>query len=816
MNEVKSMYLSIKQHDQFRTLLMGFEIPYRGYIADILMTNYPLMNDLEAALVSKNTFLQSSDPFFLRTTLPNAAKHAKVEKMYNAFSTAIATTEIVAVDQDMPMVGALNIATFALTGDFQDLYNIFTTYSLFCDLAEKYRYARNKLDHPGCRTLEDNHLVPVLSFVKDICSFLDDKYFIQKSKEEILSEITVLQSRSIIIPIAKHNLGETPYTDAQIVCRDTEIAELKSFVYGNPGDLRKQHSRCVFGYGGVGKTALVVEAIKQIVQDIVDDKTVNDYKPEYMFFFSAKKRKLQVSDTTGRVIERQTRSHFETADELVVLLHKALAIESFRNYHGEGVVVVDNLEVLSVEDRKKVKYFIEMQTPTEMQFLITSRNSEEYESNKILSGFEAEGGNKFVRSYIDENALDVQLTDSEINELLDIAKGNTLVLVLSLRRLSQKLIDISGLKADFSCANIWKGIRKNIANLAPNAYESISDFMFRDTFEQIEAVFSNTDLFYKILKVFAVIPNSGIDLSTVCLLTNFSYPEVEATVETLCNYLIVERKDNFYSLNQFAETYIIQRFIPDAETFEALSRDIEKQRRDVQLSLEKLEIDMEQRAPLRNIMRDWHIITDSDRITAAKMYDLYGQVNKECNRGGKFKVQAIIEEFIEKSEECEKITAQPFIKYQKARILQRVDSSNILSVKHIEEIHKNYLDAIFIIKTVDQYSVIQNTKSYAALLWLFGQFLANQDKLIEAIRYLEEGRTAFEIQTINDDQYYQCITLLGWQYLNLYLMDRAQYLSYLRKARVISRQLQEHYYNLGPAHRHATALKNELRKYGTC
>lgn len=80
------------------------------------------------------------------------------------------------------------------------------------------------------------------------------------------------------------------------------------------------------------------------------------------------------------------------------------------------------------------------------------------------------------------------------------------------------------------------------------------------------------------------------------------------------------------------------------------------------------------------------------------MYDLYGQVNAECNRGGKFKVQAIFEDFIVKSEECEQITAHPFIKYQKARILQRIDDSNILSAKHDEEIRKNYLDAIFTIK----------------------------------------------------------------------------------------------------------------------
>ena len=808
------MYLSIKQHDQFRTLLMGFEIPYRGYIADILMTHYSSVNELEGALLAKKASLMPSDPFFLRDVLPRSTKHSKVENMYNTFSAAVSTTEIVAVDQDMPMVGALNIVTFALTGIFNELYNLFADYSTFCDLAEKYRYARNKLDHPGCRTLEDNHLVPILSFVKDICSFLDEKYFIQKTREQILSEITILQNRSTVIPMSKHNLNETPYIDSQIVCRDNEITELKSFIYGNPGDLRKQHSRCIFGYGGVGKTALVVETIKQVIQDVIDNKTINDYKPEYIFFFSAKKRKLQISDATGRIVEKETLSHFETADELIALIHEALSLETFKGYHDDGLIVVDNLEAISIEDRKKIKQFIEAQTPPEMQFLLTSRNSEEYESNTKLCGFEAEDGKAFVNSYIEENALDIRLIDTEIDELLDISKGNTLVLVLSLRRLSQKLIDISGLRADFSCANVWKGIRKNIAVLPPNAYEAISDFMFKDTFEQIESVFSNPELFYEILKVFAVIPNKGIDLSTVCFLTSISYPDVEAVAETLCNYLIIERNGNTYFLNQFAETYIIQRFIPDAQTFQSISDKIETRRREVQQALDKLEEDMKLGVELRNILKDWNVVTDSDRITAAKMYDLYGQVNTECNRGGKFKVQGVFEDFIVKSKECERITAHPFIKYQKARILQKIDNSNILDIKHNEEIRKNYLDAIFTIKMVNQYSAIQSTKSYASLLWLYGHFLCDCNNLIEAIRYLEDAKAAFESIKKCEDQYYQCTTLLGRSYLKLYLQDRNKHLGYLRKARTISRYLQDHYCDLGKARKYAVSLKNELQPYG--
>ena len=90
---------------------------------------------------------------------------------------------------------------------------------------------------------------------------------------------------------------------------------------------------------------------------------------------------------------------------------------------------------------------------------------------------------------------------------------------------------------------------------------------------------------------------------------------------------------------------------------------------EVQQALEKLDDDVKQRTELKNILKDWNVITDSDRITAAKMYDLYGQVNSECNRGGKFKVQAVFENFIVKSEECEQ--SDSYIMFQ--QLLQHLD-----------------------------------------------------------------------------------------------------------------------------------------------
>jgi hypothetical protein len=97
-----------------------------------------------------------------------------------------------------------------------------------------------------------------------------------------------------------------------------------------------------------------------------------------------------------------------------------------------------------------------------MQFLITSRNSEEYEINYKLAGFESGSGKSFNNTYSMENALELELNDTEIEELLNLSKGNTLVLVLCLRRLSQQLSTLSGLRADFSNTNAWKSLKTNL------------------------------------------------------------------------------------------------------------------------------------------------------------------------------------------------------------------------------------------------------------------------------------------------------------------------------------------------------------------
>lgn len=810
------MYLSIKQHDMFRTLLMGFEIPFRAYIAEVITSYYQTDSAFETAMTAKTASLSAASPQFLRDVLREAISKKRLKLTYHKFVTAkTSVDEIVTTDIELPMIGALNLVAFALTENFSNLYLLFGSYGKYCELAEKYRYSRNKLDHPGCRTLEDEHLVPVLSFVKDICLFLDDKYFLQKSKDQILAEVAALQQRKIAIPVAINNFSEMPYGEARIVCRDTELERIKAFVYGKPEDLRKQHSLCIYGYGGVGKTALVLESLKQIVRDIQDETTINEYQPKYILFFSAKQRKLDLAPETGKFIEQGMRCHFKTAEELIHLIHSELSVKSFRMFKEEGLIVVDNLETLPLDERQKIKTFVETQTPSEMQFLLTSRNSEEYESNFKLAGFDSSTGRGFIDLYVEENSLDIDLASTEKESLVNLAQGNTLVLVLSLRRLSKKLATAEGLKTEFSSVNAWKALRSSLSATPSNTYEVVAEFMYKDTFEQIEEAFHNhKSLFHKILKVFAVVQNESTDINTICLLTKEAYPEVESVMDVLCNYLIIEKRETQYTLNSFAEKYIVGRFIPDAEEYNTLSAQIVTRQREVKQSLNQLAEDIKNRPALANIMGDWLIVSDIDRITAAKMYQMYGEVQRECNRAGRFKVEAALEDFMRDCKESEQLTAHPYVKYQSARILQIIDNSRILAESHSDEIKKAFSDSIYIIKTVGQYAGIMQTKSYASLLWLFGQYLADANDYASSIRYLEESKLSFEQQKIADQEYYQCATKLATIYLEFYLLDRPRRVSYLRKARYIERMLSQNWNDLGKAKSHAGQLKTRLKSYG--
>ena len=380
----------------------------------------------------------------------------------------------------------------------------------YLDQAIKFKYVRNKLDHRGCKTLEDTDMIITLDFISNALLFLNDdsSLFWEKSCEDLLKELRALQSLENVIPIEINNISSMPFPDMKIVCRDREIEEIKEFIYGRPGALRKQVSMVLFGYGGVGKTALALEVVKQVIKDIQDNTTINGYRPDFILFFTAKEEALSFSSTTGKIQNIPTRFSFKTAEELINKIYSFLGITSFQDYAKKGLIIVDNLETLSAEERGKVSEFIRFSSPQQIQYIVTSRNEENYECRKKIAGFEDNvSGQEFVMSYLKENNLELELTDNEIVILLQISIGNTLVLVLCLRRLGLNLVTINGIVSDMSTPATITKLEKEMQQIPANGFNIISEYMFKNSFQEIQDNYKdNGVLLSSVLKIFAVYP----------------------------------------------------------------------------------------------------------------------------------------------------------------------------------------------------------------------------------------------------------------------------------------------------------------------
>jgi len=693
---------------------------------------------------------------------------------------------------------------------------------MYLNQALKYKYVRNKLDHRGYKTLESADMVITTEYISNSLLLLcdDSSLFLEKSCDDIIKEAKALQTSNPSIPIPIHNIPEMPFPDMKIVCRDEEIAEIKEFVYGHPGALRKQASCVLYGYGGVGKTALVLETIKQIVQDLQDNTTMNSYKPEFILFFTAKEEMLSFSRTTGSIENLSARYSFRNADELICQIYEKIGVESFLGYDKSGLIIIDNLETVSTEEREKINEFIRFKSPQQIQYIITSRNEEDYECRKKIAGFEDNlSGDKFINLYIQENSYNLELTDSDKKSLLDISMGNTLVLVLCLRRLSLNLTSIAGIIADITVPTTVNDLKKEISQIPANGFSIISEFMFKNSFQEIREKYKANDIVLTaVLKIFAVYPSEDVDLYTISLIAKQPYSNINPVLELLCRYLIIEKSGDFYRINPFAEKYIIQLFMPDAETYSAIETEIVRNTRIIQDELEQLQENIKRNPKLKSIIQDWNVVSDGDKIIVAKVYKLYGEVRNDCQKASKFHVHAALDEAISTIETLEKNSMHPYVKFQKARIYKLINDTNILEESLNDEISEAFNDTIWTIKTNPIYTLIKSTKSYASILWLYGLHLYNLDTsefYTGAARYLEESKISFEQINNKDDEYYQCLLILEKTYLKMYLINKKENLHYLRKARSLSNQLfEDRLCYSGKIRCSAAAFGEELKKYG--
>lgn len=760
------MYLPVEKCFELDKILKSFEVAYRGYISSQLINKYPNINQFSIAVNHLDSSIKKSPILGTRKFKQKILRiKREIGTYYKRIQDCHQNIRNKDYDYQVPFVSELiDFVILFFDGCFNSLSKGFSTIEEFNSSNVKYSLVRNWLSHPASSKITADDAKHTLIFIKKTSQNIPLYFFWYVQKRQIYDWCEELLLKIEETALKYHNLSDISFSHQKLIERESELDLLSSLLFGKEMGYRKSGSVAIYGYGGIGKTAFVLEFLYRTVKDI-NDKKIKD-KIDFLLFFTAKEELLSFNETTKRLyirdINKQIIGFEDFINKLLESLH-LLKIEELNNF--SGILVIDNFETLSEDDKPKFFDFIK-KTPRTIQFLITSRNEEPCEDKIHLKEYSDQvRGVSFVKGYIDYYEMKVIMVEREIIKLLELSKGNTLILVLSLQMISNNQ-EINSIFSDLESVES--------ANI-----DIISDFMYKNTIgHAIEFLETNGYNPIDILKVISLY-DVPVDIYSLSKISNQSVQSVEYVCEYLATKLILEKIGETYKPNEFANKFIISKYIPNRIELKRLKEKIREHQRELDYKLKKLENARRKEPLLDGIMEDWKPKNSIDTIAISEAFSLFGKTKGYIESSKTEELQSITDEF----ERLEKMTSHPYIRFQKARCFQQVlentrdiETQNILK----EKVSEYYEDAI---DTTDfYYPYIKNTKSYASINWIYGIFLsAVVCDVYKSLRYLEDAVLIFKKLNITDKAYFTAVNNLSWVYSRLYQSEKDKiYLSELK------------------------------------
>ncbi|TAE15597.1 MAG: hypothetical protein EAZ95_08500 [Bacteroidetes bacterium] len=735
------MYLSIQSSHKLNEVVLNFEVAYRSFIAENMVIKFPTENDFKIVLEDLSTkTVQTSIIFSHRFSEKIKAIKKEYKKHYKVLQDCNAAFNLKIINEiEAPFVSTLNdYVTIFYNSYFANtdlLKGISPNDYLF--LAEKYHKIRNDLFHPATCKILLTDAKEITQFLRKISLNIDSIYFWYVNKIELEKSIQAFIESIEGNPIKICNLDEITFGHQKIVCRDSELNKLDEYIFGKKDVpfYRTAGSVAVYGYGGLGKTALVIEFLINVIKQSIDEN--NPHKIEFMLFFTNKEEQLSYSKTSGEIIIQDLKKQINSFSSFQENLFQYLSIQSVTELSkfGKGIIVIDNIETFNETDKTSILEFIKT-SPNNIQYIITSRYEENAVERLHIEGFsDVVKGKEFVKQYLSLYNLFIELDDKRLEALLDASKGNTLILVLSLQQLSDGI-------------TTFAKITETLGNTKSANIEKIVDFMYKNTFDKVIKELEKQNPNFNVRNVLTVISmyKEAIDLYSLAELTESSVSIVEKICDYLANRLILNKKGEYYELNDFANKFVLVKFIPDKIVATKLYEKIDNHKFTLRLKLRKFEEKKNDRE-LERIMDDWKPQTQVEKIAIVNAYSLFSPYNSGKDRD----IEKLKKEFAK----YEAMTPHPYIKFQKAKIFEMLVSKNFITTSEALDIISNsYEDVIYSIEF--EYKYIKTTKSFANVLWFYGQFLVkNYEDYQQALPKLEQARTLFKKLDLTSDLTYK-------------------------------------------------------------
>ena len=760
------MYLPVEKCFELDKIVKSFEVAYRGYISTKLLQKYDDINKFSIAVNNIDASIKQSPVIGTKKYKQRILKIRKeVASYYKKITDCYKNVNNKDYDNAVPFVSELiDFVVLFFDGCFNDLAKGFSSIEDFNSNNITYSHIRNWLSHPASSKITADDAKHTLIFIKKISQNVPSKYYWYITKREIYDWCDNLLTKIEDTGIKFHNLNTIAFTHQKLIERETELEDLKNLLFGKDVGYRRSGSVVIYGYGGIGKTAFMLEFLYRTIKDI-NDRQFKD-KVDFLLFFTAKEELLSFNETTKKLYIRDLNRQIVGFDDFIEKLMDCLSIKTIDEMKQySGILVIDNFETISEEDKPKFFDFIK-KVPRTLQFVLTSRNEENCEDKINLREFyEKEKGVRFIKSYIEFYELKISLKEDEILKLLELSKGNTLILVLSLQMLSNNQ-PINNLFTDLESVES--------ANI-----EIISDFMYKNTIgtaiDTLELKKHNPIEILKVISLYDV----PVDLYSMSKISAQSVQSVEFVCEYLSTKLILEKIGETYKANEFANKFIVSKYIPNRVELKRLKEKIREHQRELDLKLKRLENARKKEPLLDGIMEDWKPKNSIDTVAISEAYGLFGKTKDFIDGKIDCNITIITVEF----ERLEKMTSHPYIRFQKARCFQQImETTKDENLK--DELKKNV--SLYYEDTIDTtdfyYPYIKNTKSYASINWIYGIFLSSViNDYYKSLRYLEDAVLIFKRLSIYDKSYYTAVNNLSWVYLKLYKIENDEiYLSELK------------------------------------
>ena len=693
----------------------------------------------------------------------------KSDSIFELLSDCKKSLETKCFDNDVPYVSQiLDLLLIFFNSHFSEelIVKDFSSIEEFHFCCTIYHQSRNDLSHPASRPTTMVDANKIIYFIENVLGSLENKYFWFATKKSIKESIKQYRTIESGNSPKYHNLNQASSTHKSLLCRDNVLQNLYDCIIGSHVRNRLAGSVVLYGYGGVGKTAITTEFLYRLLRDKLDGKHSNI---DYLLFYTSKDEYLRENKTTGQLYIDNARPEFSTAKELKSLICASLEIEEIEEIAninqsiGRGIIAIDNIESIVESERNKILDLIKL-LPRSVQFIVTSRNEEQCEEKIHVEEFKNnELGLTFIKEVIDSENFNVDLDEPKLCEILNMSKGNALIIVQALNIISRGVSSFPELTI-------------SLESMKSKNTEMIANFMYKNTFDSALKYLEKQK--YPIVTLMQVISlyDERIELYSISKLTKLGISDTERICNYLQERLIVRKTGEYYELNEFAKKFVFIKLLPDRFVLVNLKDKINTHKARIKEKLQGLSHTLGKNKVLHNIVNDWQPRNYIDKIIIAELFALYGDAIK-CVARNDF---ATYMKYLSDFEEHSFITNHPYVALQRARLLKE----GLKKFKKNEEqvvvqIESSYEAAIEAIEY--DYRYLIGTLPHSSLLMFFGVFLSQQLKeYSRSIRHLEESKT-YRGDVIDYGWFITC-NYLSTAYEQKYIESKdTAYLSQLRK-----------------------------------